>query len=127
MTRNLVPAPIVADSGLKEKLVATGSIIVNVLEPEVPPPGVELKIVTEDVPALAMFNAGTVALKVDVETYVVAKSEPFHPITELGTKFDPTAVSTKSDPPAKVEVGETEFKTGTGLLMVKLAPINVIE
>src|SRR6266436_9633227 len=45
---------------------------------------------------------------------VVGRAEPFHWITDAGTKFEPDAVSVKAALPAAAEAGEMPDKVGTG-------------
>ena len=54
-------------------------------------------------------------------TNAVGRLLPFHSIVEVETKLLPFRVSVKASPPTITFVGESEFKRGTRLLMVKLA------
>ena len=54
--------PAVAEEGLRLVVVGTGLLIVKVWALDVPPPGVPLKMVTLDVPAVAMSAAGIEAV-----------------------------------------------------------------
>jgi hypothetical protein len=67
-----------------ELSVGTGfvAVIVNVTEPEVPPPGVGLKTVTAAVPVAAMSLAGIAACSVVLLTNVVVRLLPFQRTTD---------------------------------------------
>ena len=58
-------------------------------------------------------------------TNVVVRLAPFHSTTELDTKFVPVTVNVTSVPPAVAEFGEMSVRVGTGLLMVKVAALEV--
>ena len=96
----------------------TGTVTVRVREFEVPPPGVGLVTVIEDVPEEAMSAARMVAEIWVEEAKVVARGEPLILTTELETKLVPVTVRVKFDPPAVVEVGEMTEMVGTGLFTV---------
>lgn len=111
--------PVAADEGLIEVAEGTGllvEVIVNVSPDEVPPPGVGLNTVTVAVPAEAILVAGTVAVTLVAETYVVVRLVPFHLTTEEEIKLLPFTVKVNEDPPAAAEVGLKEVAAGTGLL-----------
>jgi hypothetical protein len=111
--------PVAADEGLIEVAEGTGllvEVIVNVSPDEVPPPGVGLNTVTVAVPAEAILAAGTVAVTLVAETYVVVRLVPFHLTTEEEIKLLPFTVKVNEDPPAAAEVGLKEVAAGTGLL-----------
>src|SRR5271163_2900430 len=89
--------------------------MVKVTAPDVPPPGVGLKTVTEAVPAVAMSPAGTAAVNCVPLTNVVVSPVPFHCTTETPlTKFVPVTVSVKPAPPAVAEVGKIVASVGAG-------------
>ena len=50
---------------------------------------------------------------------------PFQSIVEDVTKEEPLAVRVKLLPPAVVDVGDIEERTGTGLLMVNVCALDV--
>src|SRR5205823_212291 len=102
--------------GVSAVVVGSGFVMVNDCELDVPPPGAGLKIVTVAVPAAAMSAAEIAAVSCVAETYVVARSAPFHRTTALVTKFVPVTVSVKAGPPAVAEVGVSPVDVGTGLL-----------
>ena len=70
---------------------------------EVPPPGVGLKTVTLEVPALTKSVAGIVALNCVAFINVVARSVPFHRTFDVLLKFMPVTVSGRSALPASAE------------------------
>jgi len=72
---------------------------------EVPPPGLGLDTVIEAVPAVAMFEAGTVAVNCELLTKVVLSGVPFQLTTDPETNPVPLTVSVKLDPPGGVAVG----------------------
>src|SRR2546428_12265582 len=74
-------------------------------ELDVPPPGGGLNTVTRAIPAMATSVAGIAALNCVAETYVVARSCPFHRTTEPVTKFVPVTVSVNPGPTATACVG----------------------
>src|SRR5437016_934345 len=92
-----------------------GGLIVNVTEFEVPPPGVGLTTVTDAVPAVATFAAGTIAVSLIEETNVVVRAEPFQLTFELEMKLVPFTVKVNWALPAMVELGLIEVVVGTGL------------
>ena len=91
-------------------------LIVNVNPDEVPPPGVGLNTVTDAVPGVAIYAAGTAAWSEVTETYVVVRFVPFQLTTEKGLKLVPVTERVKVDPPANALLGLKEAATGTGLL-----------
>jgi hypothetical protein len=101
-------------------------VTVNIDEPEVPPPGVELTMVTDEVPTEVTSPEGIVAWRDDDETKVVVMPTPFQSIVDsLFTKLAPVAVSVKAELPAAVDVGLMEVRVGTALIMVKVADPEV--
>jgi hypothetical protein len=80
-----------------------------------PPTGAGLKTVTWTSPPAARSEAGMAACSSAELTYVVVLSLPFKRTTELGTKFEPRAVSVKAAPPPATFVVESEDSVGTGL------------
>src|SRR5437660_4930004 len=81
-----------------------------------PPPGTGFTTVTDAVPAVAMFAAGTVAVGCELLTKFVASAIPFQFTTELETKPVPLAVKVKLAPPG-MALAETSglLISGTGL------------
>jgi hypothetical protein len=102
-----------------------GLTMVNVCEFEVPPPGAGFTTVTDAVPAVATFAAGTIAVSLIEETNVVVRGEPFQLTTEVETKLVPFTVKVNWELPAVVEVGLIEVVVGTGLLMVNVCGFEV--
>jgi hypothetical protein len=87
----------------------------NVIAPDVPPPGPGVKTVTAAVPAAARSLARMSAVSVVASTNVVARGEPFQRTTEDWTKFAPVAVSVNPGPPAMECVASRPVRTGAGL------------
>jgi hypothetical protein len=72
---------------------------------EAPPPGPGLDTVMEAVLAVAIFDAGTIAVNCELLTKVVVSAVPFQLIDEPETKPVPFTVSVKLAPPGEVAVG----------------------
>jgi len=115
--------PAMAELGFKSEM--TGPTIVNVIEPEVPPPGAGLETVTIAVPALATSAAVIAACKEVLETNVVVRALPFHWTVEDNKKFVPVTVSVNAAPGATAELGFKDAIVGTGLLMAKINALEV--
>jgi len=91
-------------------LVITGvAAIVNVTAPDVAP---QLTTVTDAVPAVAIREAGTVAVSCVDETNVVVSAVPFHFTLEIAAKFVPFTVKVNPRPPAVAQVGLSELMVG---------------
>ena len=102
-------------------LVITGvAAIVNVTGLDVAPPPQELGFTTVigAVPAVAMSDAGTVAVSCVAETNVVASAVAFHFTVEVETKFVPFTVKVNCGPPAAAQVGLSELIVGTALIVM---------
>ena len=98
-------------------LVITGvAAIVNVCAVDVPPHGVTTVI--DEVPAVAMRTAGTVAVSCVAETKPVASGLPFQFTVEPETKFVPFTVSVNCGPPAVAQVGLSELMVGLLLIVI---------
>jgi hypothetical protein len=93
-------------------------VMEKVSAPDVPPPGVGLKTVTDLVPVVAMSAAVIAAVNCVAETYVVVRSAPFHLTTDPLTKLLPFTVSVNPEPPTAAEDGDKLVRTGTGLPVV---------
>src|SRR5947208_4637057 len=89
-----------------------GGLIVNVTEFDVPPPGAGFTTVTDAVPTVATFAAGTIAVSCVEETNVVVKGEPFQLTVEVETKLVPFTVKVNWPLPAMVDVGLIEVMVG---------------
>lgn len=89
--------------GFREVMTGVGLLTVNDAAEDVPPPGAEVKTVTEAVPPEVMSEAGIVALSVVELTKVVVRLLPFHLTVLPFTKFVPVTVSV-NDPPPEVAV-----------------------
>ena len=100
-------------------------LIVNVCEPDVPPPGVGLTTVTAAVPVAATSDDSIEAVSWVEEIKVVAFGDPFQLTVELGANPVPPSVSVNPVLPAAVEVGVMELRAGLGLFIVKLAGTKV--
>jgi hypothetical protein len=72
---------------------------------EVPPPVLGLDTVIEAVLAVAMFEAGTVAVNCELLTKVVLRGVPFQSTADPETNPVPFTVSVKLGPPGAVAVG----------------------
>ena len=109
--------PAVADAGLKLVMVGTGLLlIVNVSVFDVPPPGALLNTVTLAVPAVAMSAALMLAVNWVLDTYVVARSDPFQRTVDAPLiKPVPFTVRVKSGPPAVADAGLILVMVGRGL------------
>ena len=108
-----------AEAGLRVAMTGNGLLTVNVLEVDVPPPGVGLRTLTEAVPLAAMSDAATMAVSRVAETNVVVRLDPFQRTVEVGTKPAPSTVMTKLAPPTRVELGFMLAIEGTGLFTVR--------
>ena len=98
-------------------LVITGVLaIVNVIAFDVPPHGVTTVI--EAVPAVAIREAGTVAVSCVEETNVVVSDVAFHFTVEPETKLLPFTVNVNCAPPAVAQVGLSELTVGTALIVI---------
>jgi len=107
-------------------LVITGVLaIVNVTAPDVAPHG--LTTVIEAVPAVAIREAGTVAVSWVGETNVVASAVPFHFTVEVETKFVPFTVNVNCAPPAEAQVGLSELIVGTALIVITSVALPVLQ
>ena len=96
-------------------LVITGvAVIVNVVAPDVAP---QLATVIDAVPAVAISEAGTVAVSRVDETNVVANAVPFHFTVEVEPKFVPFTVNVNCAPPAVAQIGLSELMVGGALIV----------
>jgi len=107
--------PAFAVVGESRPKVGNGSLIVNVIAADAPPPGAGFNTVSAAVPPAAMSMAGTTAVSCVPLTTVVASATPFHSTIVPATKFVPVSVSVKPAPPAVAVVGESIARTGCGL------------
>src|SRR5215471_11156420 len=103
---------------LGEILVSDGGGLVTVKASpvEVPPPGVGVKTVIENVPAEATSDAGIVAVSCVLLTKVVVRLAPLTCTTEAETKLLPVTVNINPGLPAVALVGEILANDGGGLL-----------
>jgi hypothetical protein len=107
--------PAVAQLGLSELIVGT-ALIVKVCAFDVPPHGVTTVI--EAVPAVAIREAGTVAVSCVEETNVVVSDVAFHFTVEPETKLLPFTVNVNCAPPAVAQVGLSELIVGAALIVI---------
>jgi len=107
--------------------VAAGALIVNVMLPEVPPPGTGFVTATLAVPVAAISVAGTSAVIAVDDTNVVVSPAPFHLTVELLTKFVPDKLNVKSGLPAVVELGLIELSVGTGFAAAVTVNVTLFE
>jgi len=105
-------------------VIAGGAAIVNVFAFDVPPHGVTT--VTEAVPAVAMREAGTVAVSC-VEEPLADSAVPFQFTVEPETKFVPFTVSVNCPPPAVVQVGLSELIVGTALIVITSVALALLQ
>ena len=98
-------------------LVITGvAATVNVVPLDVAPEHVGFTTVIEAVPAVAIREAGTVAVSCVEETNIVASAVPFQFTVEPETKFVPFTVKVNCGPPAPAQVGLSELTVGLALI-----------
>src|SRR5207247_10549414 len=123
---NVAP-PAVALVGEIELSVGTGlvAVIVNVTEPDVPPPGVGLNTVTAAVPVAAMSLAGIAAWSCVLLTNVVVRLLPFQRTTDDARKFVPVTVSVNAPLPTAAVLGGMELAVGTGWLVVMALAVDL--
>jgi hypothetical protein len=111
-------------------LVITGvAAIVNVTGVDVAPPPQELGFTTviEAVPAVAMSDAGTVAVTCVEDTNVVASGVPFQFTVEVETKFVPFTVNVNCAPPVAAQVGLSELIVGRALIVITRVAVAVLQ
>jgi len=82
--------------------------------------------VTEAVPALAMREAGTVAVSC-VEEPLVVNAVPFQFTVEPETKFVPFTVSVNCPPPAVAQLGLSELMVGSALTVITKVAVAVLQ
>src|SRR5437773_1824537 len=103
----------------------TALLTVNVSAPEVPPPGVGEKTVTDAVPAVAMSPAVIAACNWVLLTTVVMRPPPTQRTSDPLTYSVPYTVGVKGAAPEVAGVGEGEPSVGTGLLTVNVSAPEV--
>jgi hypothetical protein len=94
--------------------------IVNVAGLDVAPPPQELGFTTVigAVPAVAMSEAGTVAVSCVADTNIVANGLPFQFTVEVETKLVPFTVNVNCTPPAVAQLGLSELIVGLLLIVI---------
>ena len=96
--------------------------MVKVIALEVPPPGALFRTVTLAVPPVAMSAAFMLAVNWVLDTYVVARFDPFQRTVDTPlTKLVPFTVRVKADPPAVADAGFKLVMFGRRLLMVNVS------
>lgn len=100
----------------------TARMMGKVTAPDVPPPGVGLNTVIEAVPVAVMSAARMAAVNCVPLTNVVVRSVPFQRTTDPPAKPEPFTVSVNAAPPTTAPGGLVLASTGTGLLVVNVAP-----
>jgi hypothetical protein len=99
-------------------LLITGVLaIVNVAALDVAP-AQGFATVIDAVPAVAIREAGTVAVSWVEETNVVVRAVPFHFTIEPETKLVPLTVNVNCEPPAAAQVGLSELIVGFALMVI---------
>jgi hypothetical protein len=83
--------------------------------------------VIEAVPAVAIREAGTVAVSCVEEINVVANAVAFHFTVEVETKFVPFTVNANCAPPAVAQVGLSELIVGTALIVITSVALPVLQ
>jgi hypothetical protein len=91
--------------------------IVNVTALDVAPQVPGFTTVIEAVPAVAMREAGTVAVSCVEEANVVVSAVAFQFTSEVETKFVPLTVNVKSVPPTVAQFGFSELIVGVPLIV----------
>jgi hypothetical protein len=117
--------PAEVEVGEIEVVVGMGFVIVNVSAFDVPPPGAGVTTVIEAVPAVAISDAGTIAVNSLEEMNTVESRTPSQSTVEEEKKFDPSMVNINWGPPAVVEVGLRELRTGAELRTVNVCAFEV--
>src|SRR5437868_6603381 len=93
--------------------------MVRLTLPDVPPPGVGLKTVIGEMPAVSRSAAVIWAVNWVVLTYVVLRELPLNRTTELPLKLVPVTVKSKVASPTVLLVGKMLPIVGAGLFTVK--------
>ena len=99
--------------------------IVNVTPVDVPPQG--FTTVIGAVPAVAIREAGTVAVSCVDETNVVASAVAFQFTVEVETKFVPFTVNVNPGPPAAAQVGLMEPIVGLALMVITSVALALLQ
>jgi hypothetical protein len=100
--------------------------IVNVTALDVAPQGLGFTTVTEAVPAVAIREAGTIAVSCVEETNVVASAVPFQFTVEVETKFVPFTVNVNCGPPGVTQAGLIELMVGLALMVITSVALAVL-
>src|SRR5919108_3774107 len=97
------------------KLLLGTTVMENVCELDVPPPGAGVNTVTVAVPVAAMSVAGIAACSCAADTNVVDRSVPFQRTTQSVIKPLPLTVRVNAGPPTWADVGLMLAIAGAGL------------
>jgi hypothetical protein len=108
--------PAAALEGLIVVMVGAGLFTVKLTAAEVPPPGDGFSTVSFAAMPFAKSVAGIVACKLEDETKVVARAEPFHSMAEEEMKPEPATVTAVAASPAVAEDGVTEATVGVAFV-----------
>jgi hypothetical protein len=109
-------------------LVITGVLaIVSATAVDVAPQGLGFATVIEAVPALAIREAGTVAVSCVEETYVVASAVPLQFTVEVERKFVPFTVNVNCGPPGVTQFGSIELIVGAALIVITSVALPVLQ
>ena len=95
-------------------VMVSGNNIVKLRAFDVSPPGAGLLTVMLAVPAVAMSLAEIDAVKLVPLVRVVVRSDSFHCMVELETKFEPLTVRVNPGLPAMAEFGLIPVIAGAG-------------
>jgi len=106
--------PPLTDAGLSVSELRVAATTVNVLDPDVPPPGTGLVTVIPFVVAAVVSDAGIMAASEVDDIYVVSRAVPLALATLAGTKLVPVSVNVTAPVPATVDVGLMLLNTGIG-------------
>ena len=116
-----------ADAGLKLVVFGMGLLIVNVTMFEMPPPGALLNTATPAVPPVAISAALMLAVNWVLDTYVVARFDPFQRSVDDPAQPVPFTVRVNADPPAVADAGLKLVMFGMGLLIVNVTLFEMTE
>lgn len=100
--------------GVTALIAGAGLFTVNVVIPDVPPPGAGFCTLIWAIELPAKSAAGSVAFSCVAPTKVVARAVPFHAAAELEIKPVPLMVTIVSAVPAVSDDGDNAVTVGTG-------------
>jgi hypothetical protein len=105
--------------------VGTGLLTLKASAVDGPTVGVGFVTITLNVPPVAISAVVIAAVTCPAFTNVVAFAAPLKLTTAPVTNFEPFTVNVNAAPPAVALVGDNEVRTGCGLLIVKVWPVEV--